>query len=591
MDKITVRKYGARLVGDDAAIVQSLRVQNRLWNALVEIEHANRDEYRKIILESDAELSELAATADSLDERLEQVRTKRNRERATARSKKIEGAAGYASQIKALSTQLKEIRAKMREARVRAKAAAKPRLTELETQRRQQVKQAAAAAGLWWAHLELVLNKFDVARQRSFATKSTLRFHPFDGNGIIGIRSQAGILLSRPPNTDLLKLREATPEELGHLRAEGARKRIVAIDFRIGKPDESGAIPKATFLVTIHKGMPLPLDIPLKIVTVKREARPQPDFVKWYTNSAPSFVKWYMNFTFVESDAELVSKPLERKAVGIDFGWRSVRDREWGDKTGLRVAVLVDSDGRKEHITLPPKFIARFKHADLLRSQLDTLTNEFWTEINPKFTKTILDQMSEDEWLRLLIERARRARNLHPARLCTIAKAHNENPVLGKDVNKAMQHFAETARKLLIRQFNVRNRTIEYRKHLYRNTAARLATSYGMIAVKNTDFRSIAQLVDSDGNETELGKQARTNRFIVSPSELRNAIRNAAKREQCELVDVPPARTTTTCSSCGHVHQGPIEDLTFVCQGCGKVHDQDENSAALCLKIALESPS
>jgi transposase len=67
------------------------------------------------------------------------------------------------------------------------------------------------------------------------------------------------------------------------------------------------------------------------------------------------------------------------------------------------------------------------------------------------------------------------------------------------------------------------------------------------------------------------------------------AIANAAAREKRELLKIDPKNTTVTCSSCGHVH-AKIVDLMFTCNGCGAVWDQDENSAALCAKLALSSP-
>ena len=59
--KITVRKYGARLVGDASVIDASMRAQNRLWNALVEIERGNRAQYREIVTAADDELASLTA--------------------------------------------------------------------------------------------------------------------------------------------------------------------------------------------------------------------------------------------------------------------------------------------------------------------------------------------------------------------------------------------------------------------------------------------------------------------------------------------------------------------------------------------------
>jgi len=258
MKEITIRKYGARLIGDnEATIVQSMRDQNNLWNKLVEIERSNRTEYREIVTQSDDELAALSNEANTAEQRLEEVQAQRARARAAKRSKQIEGAADYAAEIKALSATLKSLRAKMKERRAYAKEVARPRLDTLELRRRAAIKEAAKDAALWWPHSELVLGAFDVARARALKSNADLLFHRFKGEGRIGVRFSPGLLLGAPTATELLKVRDALPEELNGLSAVRAKKRILAVDMRIGKPDDAGVIPVATFLITVHAGKEL----------------------------------------------------------------------------------------------------------------------------------------------------------------------------------------------------------------------------------------------------------------------------------------------------------------------------------------------
>jgi hypothetical protein len=143
---------------------------------------------------------------------------------------------------------------------------------------------------------------------------------------------------------------------------------------------------------------------------------------------------------------------------------------------------------------------------------------------------------------------------------------------------------------LSVKTFRQRHNALEHREHLYHNVAAQLVRDYGLIAIKDTDFSTLAQKTNLDDVAADtLNERARANRFIASPSLLRLAITQAAQRERCELIKVAAAYTTVTCSTCGHVHGGPIKDLIFVCDACGTLHDQDNSSAALVLKTALES--
>lgn len=584
MKQIIVRKLGARLLGDaEPVILSSMRQQNRLWNRLVEIERANSEAYRQIITDSDAELAALTQQHKAAEEALEQVRTERSRARAAKRSKTLDNAPDYAAAIKTLADELKQLRAGMRECRARAKAAAAPRLAELEATRRDAIKTASQEAALWWAHSELVLTAFDVARSRALKTNASLRFHRFDGEGRIGVRFSPGILLSAPPSTAMLKVREPTPGELGHLQATRSKKRLVAVDMRVGKPDENKNPPIATFLVTIHAGMELPENVPLKTVTVKRENR-------------AGRAKWFMVFMFVQDDAEPAEKPLPPRAVGVDFGFRLVRAQQAtaiGDDPRtqlLRVATVARADGTKEHITLPADLIAKFHHADQLRSELDRIANDFWLTHGPLFTDAVLAAMAEDEWLRVLVQKAKRARQPYASLMLAITAAHAKQPVLGDAVDRTMSAWHRRAQRLTVAAYGTRRKAVDRRTHLYRNAAANLVRTSGMLALKNTVFSALARLTSEDGaTENPLHAIARANRFIASPAALRAAIVQAAKREQREVVMVDPRDTTVECSNCGHVHAGPITDLMFVCDSCHAVHDQDENSALICLKRALES--
>lgn len=582
MKSVLIRKYGARLIGQpetEQIIIQSLRSQNKLWNALVEIEHRNHEAYAAIVTDSDAEFAALTLEHDVANATLDALYEQRNRKRAAMRTKKIEGADVFAVAISAQKQHLKEIQAAMKSCRGRAKEAARSRLETLEQQRREVVKETIRQAGLWWCHSELVATSFDAARAKALKTPgSKLNFHRFEGEGRIGVRFSPGIKLASPPATSLLKVREACPEELGHLKASRPGKQIKAVDIRIGKSDENNVAPTATFLVTIHDGMSLLGDTPLKTVTVKREM---------YAGK----VKWFMVFMFVASETEEKAMPLRPKAVGIDFGWRQVHDKEFGDQTGLRVATIIDTQGAVEHVTLSPTMLARFERADMLRGKLDTSANEFWKDVSKQFSDSVLQSMDEKEWLRVLVEKARRAKRTYPGLMLSIAKAHALNPVLGDAADQFMQAWARSANRLNEVVFGTRRRVLEHRRHLYRNIAARLARECGLIAVKNINFRELSLSKSKDDEAMALHDLARANRVLASPSELRNAIIQAAKREQREIVLVDPAYQTATCSVCGHVHSRISADLFFVCANCGKLHDRDENSAKNTLQFAMEGAS
>ena len=118
MKQITIRKLGARLLGDsESTILQSMRQQNRLWNKLVEIERANSEAYRQIVTDSDAELAAITKEHQAVEEQLEEVRIARNRARAAKRAKALDNAPDYAAAIKTLAARLKDLRVGMKACR------------------------------------------------------------------------------------------------------------------------------------------------------------------------------------------------------------------------------------------------------------------------------------------------------------------------------------------------------------------------------------------------------------------------------------------------------------------------------------------
>lgn len=76
-------------------------------------------------------------------------------------------------------------------------------------------------------------------------------------------------------------------------------------------------------------------------------------------------------------------------------------------------------------------------------------------------------------------------------------------------------------------------------------------------------------------------------------SSLRRELEDAVAKRGGNLVAVPPAYTTMTCSSCGvrAKHRLPLRQRTFRCDGCGFVGDRDRNAAYVVLQWAGFNPT
>lgn len=579
---VTVRAFGARLLGGvDAEEHASsvFRGMNHLWNKLVEIEHAARATYRDALLQSDTELAALQAESDAQQLLIETLYEARNKDRAKARTKKTDAAPSFAVLIKDANGKLKDLRLRMKDIKSRAKEAAMPLIEAAEVQRRQQVMDAVTAADLWWCHSETILAKFDVARVKAMKEGRELRFHRYDGNGSLAVRfSTAGGDLKKvyANKTSLLSFRDPTPEELGRMAAtkgDGGVRKI--IEMRAGNKSDDKAIPVLTFLVTMHNGRDFPADTPLKTVSATRTI---------HVNKG----EWKLVFTF--SRASTGDEPLPdlpSKAVGIDFGFRLVKDDD-GQKV-LRVGTLNFGD-QVHYVTLGQDWLRRMERADRLRSQLDDASNVFQAQIKPYLTDEALAGLAEDEWFKILCGKVKRAKAAYAALLMDLCIAHERaGQPLGDAVSTLMKDFHKEALSQAVQTHHCRRKAVDHRKHVYRNVAARLVREAGLIAMVDTNFHKVAATTSPEGEDTELALTARRNRTWAAPSELRLAIAQAAKREKAELISVPAAKNSGTCSDCGHEHTEKMVDLMFVCQGCSKVWDQDVNASANARNFGMKN--
>lgn len=583
MKQVVVRAYGARLLGSKDAEAHATGVflgQNKLWNKLVEIEQTARTAYQDALAASDPELASLNEQHAAEEAVMQALLDARASARAAARSKKTDVEKPQAAAIKTSAARLKEIRAQMKICKVRAKEAAKPLVEAAEVKRRELVKAAAEAAGLWWCHSETVLARYDTARVKAMKTGAQLRFHRYDGEGSMGVRfSVAGGDLTkiRAGSTDLLSIERPSTELLGRakeVKADGGRRVVVTV--RAGARAEDGAIPKLRFLVTIPADRDLPVNIPLKTVTLRRDMHVHKS-------------EWKMVFTFSKEVDELPPVLLAQGACGIDFGWRLVRGDDGA--RALRVAAISWGQDRPvQYVTLDDHWMRRMERADRLRGELDHSANLFASKLLPLITKEALVAagLSEDEWFFRLALKAGRAKRAYSSLLMAVCEAHaqRDNPVPG--LVEICEPWYRGARSLALEAHHTRRKAVDHRKHLFRNVAAQVVSRAGLLGIEDADFRELAATTREDGTDNELVLAARRNRVWASPSELRLAIEQAAKREQREVFKVPAAGTSRACSSCGHVHDSPIVDLVFVCEGCEKVWDQDDNSAHNCREISMQ---
>ena len=164
----------------------------------------------------------------------------------------------------------------------------------------------------------------------------------------------------------------------------------------------------------------------------------------------------------------------------------------------------------------------------------------------------------------------------------------NEPETLPKPVQEKLMAWGRLHYQDYREMHHLRKKTLAWRKEEYRKLASQLV-SYGMpIGIEKINLgKTFAEVKDKDN---VLSDEARSQRFMVSNSELIGAIENAAEREGIKCLKVNPRNTSKTCSVCSHVEKKLQSEATWTCSrpGCGAIHDRDKNATINIARAALK---
>jgi len=161
---------------------RELRLQNDLWNKLVEIERAHRQAF----------IAELAVN-EALDEldALKKERTgRRNANRKKGDTEDLDVA------IRAARDHVKRCSQSAKQARRAARDKLKPKIEALNAARFATVKAARNASGLWWGNYNAVCASNEHARNAALKRSGELHFRPYHGEGRITNQIQGGITVA-----------------------------------------------------------------------------------------------------------------------------------------------------------------------------------------------------------------------------------------------------------------------------------------------------------------------------------------------------------------------------------------------------------
>jgi len=547
---IRVYRFGLlRPTANETLIRDQMHKAHVYRNVLVELERQRRFKTRAA-MSAYGDIPELERAAKAAQES----------ERALAIA--IKSARAKARKLKT-SPESKEALAAAKEARKAAMTALSLRRAELKTDEKLALiidaindeslakqKQYRESCGVYWGTYLLIEDAMQASRKQPLydgTEPSDPHFVRWQGEGRVGIQLQGGI-----PTATLFSgntiIRIEKPDERAwwsESRSERRRLSRTTLRMRIGSDDRAPVW--AEWPMVMHREIPEFAVIKKATVSLRKKG---------------PIEEWAVEITVDEGDS--VAARHGEGEVGIDIGWRVI-DSE------IRVAAWEGSDGQTGELRVPPELLSSLHKAEELRSIRDKSFNEIRDQLSSWMQYREMPEWFSEQTKTIAMWRS-------PARLAKLVRMWRDNRFADDD------SAYEIAEKWRYHDFHLweweccqRTKSLRRRREFYRIFSAELASKYETVVLEKFDIRPIARKrsVENDENENET---ARSNRQLMSVSEMRLCIVNAFRARKGKDVYVPAQNTTRECNVC-HVIEifDAANELRHTCEN-GHEWDQDFNA-------------
>jgi hypothetical protein len=518
-----------------------IRLQNDLWNKLVEVERGHRAAV-DAVMGRDPAVAAAAREASEIQARLDELFAERQR-RSQAARKRVESPDLDAAAATA-KARLREVWPQLKAARKEAGTRFREDLAALSEARYRAVVAARQSSGLWWGNYNAVCADFDTACRRSYADGTALNFHRWDGAGRLTNQFQGGLDVADLSGNSQVRIGDLPPGHPLLARGAGRKGALRALEWTVRTEGRGGERRTVTFPMVMHREFP-----PGRVKTatvVRRRTLDGP-------GRTGGTYRWTVVFAVDEPERTL-AHPHDNAACGVNLGWRRVPG-------GIRVATVVDDAGGCEHVVVPDKWLGLKKGLKDRQGSVDEARNAL-------VDRLLLVPGAPPEQLAALWRRLRDAPS--SALVARLAEAWaRECPGWEPEQLEAASRWRRADR---LRRASLANRSdmlVRDRRELFRRAAKSLAGRFGSIAISQADFSALAR-------DEELPQEARA---WGAPSALRAEIRRAAERTGARVHDVA-GPVTPPCHVCKATAVPANRlDLVWTCPN-GHTWDQDYNAAA-----------
>lgn len=382
------------------------------------------------------------------------------------------------------------------------------------------------ASFLWWPNHETLMKEFIRARTKSMKTAVRMGYRAIDGDGSLYVTFKRPLpviqLFGRCPTVSIV--------------GEGRKRQLkmtVTTDGR--KRDDKQFV---TFPLVYHR--PLPDGAMLKQIRL----------MSWRVGTRRKYEVQFVLAGAVQPEQPAVS----RLVAGMDLGWRVT-------ESGMRVATIMDSAGRIQHLELPAEWMLRSDYVEDIDKEMSASLAPVLEDFRA------LAKGKEAAWLAPTLAKEKP----HAATVALKVLQAGDRfvpPAIGK--------WAASVRGLVEEQANLREKLRAQRLDVYRNFVSDCCRRFHTLAMEELDLKSLQQVHAGDA---WIDHQRRSHRSRAALSILIRLFKEAKTAGRIALSEHGAPYTTCTCHACGHINT--IESKLLVkCAKCGTIWDQDENSAA-----------
>lgn len=405
-----------------------------------------------------------------------------------------------------------------------------------ETYKRK-LKEAVDASGLHWSHSNEI--RKDVER----ACKKHPRFRRYKGTGKIYLQVQDKI-----DSSDI-----CIPNKWFYITGN---KKLRTAHVRIGSnPDRSPIFADIPFYM--HRELPKSQIVGVSIVKRRTATRS-----KWYLQ-----ISWTAES--VPSDA-----CSNGEAVALDLGWRVINE-------GLKVAEYLSTTGEKGILVFPSENIELWNKVDDLQQIRDKKFNKILDELR----KWMKDKDLPD-WFTEYTQHIHQWKSQR--KLVTLINLWKDKRFPGdkrmyeklngseKDYEKRKTDIGHYAgwrnwdKHLYEYQENLRQQNIAWRDDMYRKFAAELSRKYGTVKFENVDWSKTMRKSKTEEADNDWIKKYQR---LAAPGSLRKFFSERFSRYE----EVDAKNTSAECSNCGTWNKIGATAV-WECKNCGHVWNRDTNA-------------